>query len=173
MLFDGIEVLCRWLCGAALVLMLLVVASEVVLRTLFSASLGFADEVSAYLLVMLCFFALSVTHARNGFHRVEFLVDLLPPRGQAFMRLIAEIITIIFIAVLVWQYARVELQAIRLNTMAPTVLRTPQWIPMLSMVVGTALFLLSVIRSSAVSFMRICRPDAAGMDTAAGTNSTD
>ena len=142
-----IEDVCRWIAATALVMMLVVVAAEVVLRSMFSVSLGFADEVSAYFLVMLCFFALAVTHARGGFHRVEFVVALLPPRGRAVMKLLAELLTLGFAAVLIWQFAKVELQAWQLGSVSPTVLQTPQWIPMLSMVVGTSLFFLSLLLS--------------------------
>lgn len=143
----SIEWLCRALCFVALMLMLTVVGAEVLLRSIFSFSLGFADEIAAYLLVLLCFFSLSVTHANNGFHRVDFAVNMLPPRGQQIMKLIADLLFMGFMAVLIWQFARVELQAIRLGSLSPTILRTPKWIPMLSMVTGSTLFFISLALS--------------------------
>lgn len=136
--------ICQALCFVALMIMLGVVGSEVILRSIFSYSLGFADEIAAYLLVLLCFFALSVTHANNGFHRVDFAVNMLPPRGQKIMKLVADLLFMGFMAVLIWQFARVELQAIRLGSLSPTILRTPKWIPMMSMVVGSTLFFISL-----------------------------
>lgn len=150
-LSAGIERICLVVSFIAIGLMFLVVALEVVLRAGFSKSLGISDELSAYFLVMLCFFSLSVTYARNGFHRVDFAMEMLPGRGFALSRIVGDIISMAFFAVLIWQFTRMEIQAYQLNSMAPTLLRTPQWIPMLSMVVGSSLLFislaLSVIRS--------------------------
>lgn len=158
---SRIEWVCRAFCFVALLMMLGVVAAEVVLRSVFSFSLGFEDEMSSYFLVMLCFFALTVTYANNGFHRVEFVINLMSPRGRQIMKLVADVLMLVFIATLVWQFVRVELQAIRLQSLSATVLRTPQWIPMLSMAVGTGLFLVSLLVSIFAAARAIVRPGAA------------
>jgi TRAP-type C4-dicarboxylate transport system permease small subunit len=95
---------------------------------------------------------LSVTYSNEGFHRIELAKG---KRRKAALRLLADLVAIVFAAVLVWQFWRVELQAFRLNSLSPTVLRTPMWIPMIPMLLGAAMFLLRIAIGIALSLQCI------------------
>jgi TRAP-type C4-dicarboxylate transport system permease small subunit len=147
-----IDACCHFLSVSALVVLIAVVAAEVLLRSMFATSLGFADEISGYLLVALCFIGLSVTYGNDGFHRIELAKS---KRRKAVFRFLADVVAFVFAAVLVWQFWRVELQAFRLDSLSPTVLRTPLWIPMIPMLLGATMFLLRIAIGIALSLQTI------------------
>ena len=122
------ELLCRILLSA----MVLMVGVEVIGRAFFSFSLQFADEVSSYLLLAITFLSLSVSYVHGQFHHVE-LFDLL---------------ALIFLTILVWQFIRIELLTIESGERAATFLATPLWVPRAAMVIGGIALLLAVLRSA-------------------------
>ena len=142
-----LERFCRFLCVVAFAVMIGVVALEIVTRTLFNYSFQLSDEVAGYMLICLAFFSLAVTQANDGFHRVEVVQDMLSPRMRIVSRIVYDLVTLIFAAVLIWLFLKLTMSSHRFGSTAPTLLATPLWIPQTAMVLGMAAFVGALLRT--------------------------
>jgi len=150
-----LERLCQRLCELALVASIVMIGAEVISRALFHLSFEVTDEVGGYLLVAISFLSLPVSQVHHGFHHVEFVQARLSPRARAWSRLIFDLVCLFCIAILLWQLARLELGTWRSEDVAPTILGTPLWIPRLSMPLGAAVLLLTLLRTAVGDWRRI------------------
>lgn len=150
-----LERLCQRLCELALVASVVMIGAEVISRALFHFSFEVTDEVGGYLLVAISFLSLPVSQVHHGFHHVEFVQARLSPRARAWSRLIFDLVCLFCIAILLWQLARLELGTWRSEDVAPTILGTPLWIPRLSMPLGAAVLLLTLLRTAVGDWRRI------------------
>lgn len=150
-----LERLCQRLCELALVASVVMIGAEVISRALFHFSFEVTDEVGGYLLVAISFLSLPVSQVHHGFHHVEFVQARLSPRARAWSRLVFELVCLFCIAVLLWQLARLELGTWRSEDVAPTILGTPLWIPRLTMPLGAAVLLLTLLRTVLGDWRRI------------------
>ena len=150
-----LERLCQRLCELALVASVVMIGAEVISRALFHFSFEVTDEVGGYLLVAISFLSLPVSQVHHGFHHVEFVQARLSPRARAWSRLIFDLVCLFCIAILLWQLARLELGTWRAEDVAPTILGTPLWIPRLSMPLGAAVLLLTLLRTAVGDWRRI------------------
>jgi TRAP-type C4-dicarboxylate transport system permease small subunit len=124
------------------VAMMMIIIAEVLLRKFFHYSLDIADELGGYMLVAFAFFSLSICQARNAFHQVEFLQARLSPRWRTLSTLMFDVISLVFVAILLWQLGRLVGISWRtgetsINSLLNTYL-TPLWIPRLTMPIGAA-----------------------------------
>src|SRR4051794_25097862 len=150
-----LERLCQRLCELALVASVVMIGAEVIARGLFHFSFEVTDEVGGYLLVAISFLSLPVSQVHHGFHHVEFVQARLSPRGRAWSRLIFDSVCIFCVAILFWQLTRLELGTWRAEDVAPTILGTPLWIPRLTMPLGAAVLLLTLLRTVIGDWRRI------------------
>jgi TRAP-type C4-dicarboxylate transport system permease small subunit len=142
-----LERMCQRLCELALIATVVMIAAEVVSRGLFHFSFEISDEIGGYLLVAVSFLSLPVAQVHHGFHHVEFVQARLSPSGRAWSRLIFDLLCLICVAILVWQLARLELGTWQSEDVAPTILGTPLWIPRLTMPLGMAVLLFTLLRT--------------------------
>lgn len=144
-----LERTCKILSELAIVAMLVVVAVDIVTRSVFGFSYQISEEVAGYLLVATAFFSLAVCQANGSFHRVEMIDAVLSPRGRAAAHIVFDLTSLAVVAILVWQLGRFELASFRSGFVAPTLLATPLWIPQLAMVLGAVAFAASILRTLA------------------------
>src|SRR5215470_6349943 len=142
-----VERLCKLACVAALVVMLVVIAVDIVTRSVFNFSFEVSDELGGYMLVVITFVSLSVCQVNDSFHHVEFVQARLSERGRAVSRLIFDVLSLAFCALLLWQLVRFEMSSWRFADRAPTYLATPLWLPRLAMGFGAAALCFSVLRT--------------------------
>ncbi|MBE9639151.1 TRAP transporter small permease [Salipiger mangrovisoli] len=160
-LFDWIACATQWLTGIALAALVLLVAGEAFLRGMANYSLGFAEEVSGYLVVALTFFGAALTLRSQALFQVNFLFDQLPAGARALIMRAFIVLSIGVCAVLAWQTFGLVDSSFSRGKFAPTVLRTPLWIPQLLMPLG-----FSVLGIFLVEQFLLCgrRSTAAGDD---------
>ena len=142
-----LERVCQHLCEIALVVSIAMIGAEVIARALFHFSFQVTDEIGGYLLVAISFLSLPVAQVRHGFHHVEFVQARLSPRGRAWSRLVFDLLCAGCVGILVWQLARLSIRSWYSGDVAPTILATPLWIPRLTMPLGTAVLLLTLLRT--------------------------
>src|SRR5580704_1648526 len=145
-----VERLCNLACMAALVVMLAVIGTDIVTRSVFNFSFEISDELGGYMLVVITFVSLPVCQANDSFHHVEFVQARLSARGRAISRVIFDLLSLAFCVLLLWQLVRFELSSWRFDDHAPTYLATPLWIPRVAMVLGAGALCLSVLRTLVV-----------------------
>ena len=144
--------------------MMTIIVVEVLLRKFLHFSLDAADELGGYFLVAVAFFSLSVCQARGAFHRVELLQGCLSPRGRALLLLVFDLLSLIFILILVWQLGRlVRISWNSGETSMSSLLNTyltPLWIPRLTMPIGAAVLCYTLSRAifARLHFIVFARP---------------
>src|SRR5262245_66494318 len=124
-----VEWTCKVLSEAALLVMLVLIAVDIVTRSFFNFSFEVSDEVGGYMLVVICFLSLSACHVNGSFHQVEFVQVRLSPRARSFSQLIFGVLSLAAWLLLAWQFIRFELSSWRFGDVAPAYLATSTWVP--------------------------------------------
>jgi len=146
--------------------MLVLIAVDIVTRSLFNFSLEASDEVGGYMLVVISFLSLSACHVHGSFHQVEFVQARLSPRVRSISQLIFGLLSLAACILLAWQFVRLELSSWRFGDVAPTYLGTPLWLPQLPMALGTIALCFSLCRTIIAEAKRLRLLIAAGGDVA-------
>ena len=144
-----VERLCKYICVAAIAAMLIVIAVDIVTRSLFNFSFEISDELGGYMLVVMTFVSLPVCQINDSFHHVELVQSRLSPFARAISRIVFDTLSLIFCALLFWQLVRFEMSSFRFADRAPTYLATPLWIPQTAMMLGAAALCFSMLRTLA------------------------
>ena len=150
-----VEWTCKVLSEAALVVMLVLIAVDIVTRWAFNFSFEASDEVGGYMLVVITFLSLSACHVNGSFHEVEFVQARLTPRARSLSQLIFGLLSLMACGLLAWQFARFEMSSWRYGDVAPSYLATPLWLPRLAMVLGMLALGFSLCRTVLVEAKRL------------------
>jgi TRAP-type C4-dicarboxylate transport system permease small subunit len=156
-----VERLCNLACMAALVVMLAVIGTDIVTRSVFNFSFEISDELGGYMLVVITFISLPVCQANDSFHHVEFVQARLSARGRAISHVIFDLLSLAFCALLLWQLVRFEMSSWRFDDHAPTYLATPLWLPRSAMMIGAAALVFSMVRTLATDVAKLRGGEAA------------
>src|SRR5882672_12133264 len=132
---------------AALVVMLVLIAVDIVTRSVFNFSFEVSDEVGGYMLVVICFLSLSPCHVNGSFHQVEFVQAQLSSRARSISQLIFGLLSLAACVLLAWQFIRLELSSWRFGDVTPSYLSTPLWLPRLPMALGMLALGFSLMRT--------------------------
>jgi TRAP-type C4-dicarboxylate transport system permease small subunit len=142
-----IEKICKLLCVAGVIVMLVVIGEDVVSRTIWNSSLEISDEIGGYMLVAVTFLGLPLAKTHGAFHKTDFFQSHVPRNAQIVSRIMFDLLSLGVALILLWQYFRyAETRFLGGNT-APTKLGTPQWIPAVPMVLGMAAYALAITKS--------------------------
>jgi TRAP-type C4-dicarboxylate transport system permease small subunit len=161
-----VEWTCKVASEAALLVMLVLVALDIVTRSLLNFSFEVSDEVGGYMLVVICFLSLSACHVNGSFHQVEFVQAQLSPRGRSLSQLIFGVLSLAACVLLAWQFIRLEMSSWRFGDVAPTYLATPLWLARLPMALGMMALCFSLLRTIVAEAKRWRRLGAGGHDVA-------
>jgi TRAP-type C4-dicarboxylate transport system permease small subunit len=157
-----VEWTCKIASEVALIVMLVLIAVDIVTRSLFNFSLEVSDEVGGYMLVAIAFLSLSACHVNHSFHEVEFVQARLTARARALSHLVFGLLSLAASLLLAWQFVRLEMSSWRFGDVAPTYLSTPLWRPQLPMALGMIALSFSLCRTLIAEARRLRRLLAAG-----------
>jgi len=142
-----IQTLEEWLLSASVLGIALLAICNVVARSVFDHSLAFAEELSQFLIIIVCFVGLSYAASKGRHIRMTALYDQLSPRWRkVFMVAIAASTSALLFALGCYACRYVH-TVYQLGSIYP-VLRVPSWIVYLAAPVG--LFLASIQYALAV-----------------------
>lgn len=130
------------------VLVLLMVASivyDVVMRHIFNDPTIWADECSSYLLVAITFLGAAYTLVIDGHIRVETIVERFPHKVREWVEFIADILGFGFLIIFGWYAFELVWDSYTYVNLASTLLRTPLFIPQLSVALGLAWLCLQML----------------------------
>jgi len=150
-----VEWTCKVASEAALVVMLVLVAIDIVTRSIFNFSFEVSDEVGGYMLVVICFLSLSSCHANGSFHRVELVQARLSPWTRSLSHIVFDLLALAASGLIAWQFVRLELSSWRFGDTAPSYLATPLWLPKLPMALGMIALCFSLCRSLIMEMRRL------------------
>lgn len=133
--------------------MMILVAVEVFMRYILRQPLMVADEFSAYMLVALSYLGLAYTWKQGGHVRISLLVGQLPSRAASWIRLIALIMSFIFLIGISHAGYIMIVYALKINLRSPTWLTFPLFWPQLTVFIGfillTLLLMVEIARAIA------------------------
>lgn len=149
MLKKSIISINRWAFYVSAVLlfsMMLIMLYEVIMRYAFNAPTIWSTEVTGYLVVIICFLGLGHVLHLGGHVNVDTVQRLFSKRIQVILNLIFSLLTLAYIALLLWQSGLMAWNSYRLDINASSLFGTPQWIPQLFLPLGSLLLCLQLIR---------------------------
>lgn len=131
--------------GALFILLIVIlIATEVFLRTAFSITLGFAHEVSGYLLVGAAFVGFAIALADGKLFRIELIYTNLKPRPQVLLQLAFDTVSLVFSLVLLRYLVAFVISSHQGGYSSSTSLAAPLYLPQMAMPLGIALVCLSL-----------------------------
>lgn len=136
----GLGVVLGGLLIAALVVM---VATEVLLRSTFNVSLMVADEYSGYIVVALVFLGIPYALFHESLLRVDFVFERLRGKRRAALSLLFDMVCLAVTGVLGYYLTRMVSNTFDRGTFSSTPAMTPLWYPQIVMPIG--LFLTAII----------------------------
>jgi TRAP-type C4-dicarboxylate transport system permease small subunit len=88
--------------GISMLIIVVVIATQVVMRYVFNASLIWAEELCRYVLIWMTFLLIGVAFHRGELVAVELVSGALPPRWRFALKVAATIPVVVFLGVLVF-----------------------------------------------------------------------
>lgn len=95
-ILSAIDVVLKAICSFFVFVMALLLIVQVVMRYGFNASFFWIEEVCTYLLVSVCFLGGALAFGRREHITVDFIFDVLPPKGNAVLRYLLDFIIFAF-----------------------------------------------------------------------------
>lgn len=136
--FDLIARIVKIATGLVLTALVILVCTEALLRGTANISLGFAEELTGYFVVMLTFFGAALALRSDALFQVNFIIDKLSPGLRRRLHIVFAGVALFICIIFVWKTADVAMSSLSRGKFAPTVLRTPLWIPQMLMPAGFA-----------------------------------
>ncbi len=153
--------------GLLIVALMLIVASEVVARSVFNHSFLVADEYSGYIALMLVFLGIPYALHEEALLRVDFLFDRLKGRRRELLAMLFDFVSLAVTLVLGFYLTRMVLTTFQRGSFSSTPAMTPLWIPQVAMPVG--ILLLAIVLVARI--VRRCRTLRGGTATETDDNS--
>lgn len=150
--FDLVARIVKFATGLVLVALVLLVCAEAFLRGTANYSLGFAEELTGYFVVMLTFFGAALALRAGALFRVNFLFDALPANTRKAVQVAFAAAALFICVIFVWKTYGVAMSSFERGKFAPTVLRTPLWIPQMLMPAGFVVIAVFLIEQLLLSF---------------------
>jgi C4-dicarboxylate transporter DctQ subunit len=139
-LVEKISSVLAYICGAMVFFMMVSIIYDVVLRHILNQPTIWADEVSCYLLVGISFLGAAYALKTDAHVRIETFVERLSPRARNAMEMITDVLSLGFLFIFAWQGYRLVIESFVYVRIAPTLMRTPLYLPQASLAVGLSWF---------------------------------
>jgi TRAP-type mannitol/chloroaromatic compound transport system permease small subunit len=172
-LMERFSRVCVWICGFLLIATSMLIALEVILRKFFAVSLGGADEISSYVLAILCSWSLGFALFHKGHVRIDILYIKLSPKAQALLDCLSLVMFLIYMSTLSYFASLVLMTSIDRGSTANTPLQTPMWIPQSLWLFGLLSFTVIILAILAGTVWYLLKGDLASARGLAGTSSLE
>jgi len=137
---------CLGASGVCLLALVVLIAGEVVARSVFRYSFEVVDELGGYLLVALTFLSLAPALAAGAFHSVELLQSRVSAIARRRWRAGFHAMSLAFALVMTFTVVRYVWRTFSQGDVASTTLQTPLWIPQSTMIVGLIALTVTLVR---------------------------
>jgi TRAP-type C4-dicarboxylate transport system permease small subunit len=171
--FEAVSRFGAWVGGALLLAASALIGVEVLLRKLFSVSLGGADELSSYALAISTAWSLAYALFRKAHIRVDVLYVRLAGAARSALDLLSLAMLMLFMAPLTWYALKVFQTSMRRGSTANTPLQTPLWLPQGLWLVGLAGFTLAVLVVLIITVIRLARGEVEAAQALAGATTLE
>jgi TRAP-type C4-dicarboxylate transport system permease small subunit len=157
-----------WVGGTLLFLTSFMIAVEVVLRKVFSISMGGADELSSYVLAISCSWAFGFALLRKAHIRIDIFYTRLPEKIRSLLDILSLVTFLVYLSPLVYFAFWVVRTSVVRQSAANTPLQTPLWIPQGLWLAGLAVFLFTTLVLLIGTIIRLANKDVQGAQQLSG-----
>lgn len=144
---DNIE---EFLMAILLCLIVIIMGLQVIMRYVFNSSLPWSEELVRYFFVWTSFLSLSYCIKNESSIKVVQLINIMPKRVQYYMKVITNIIILLFLILLTKISIEVVVNTYLKHTTSPAV-ELPMYLVQFSTVLGFILSVIRIIQSSLVT----------------------
>jgi TRAP-type C4-dicarboxylate transport system permease small subunit len=130
-----------WFGGALVLLAAVLIGIDVVMRKLFSTSIGGADELAGYALALGSAWALAATLIERAHIRIDSLYVLLPRRLRFVLDIAGVALLVGFFGLVAWHGWSMVVQSWASQSRSQSALQTPVVIPQLIWLLGLLVFI--------------------------------
>jgi len=139
-IIDKLSLGGAYLSALFMVLIVLIIAVEIVLRSLFSTSTLIADEYSAYFFVGVVLSGLAFTLKENAHIRITLLTSILGETGRNILDVLATIVAMAIISFAMYHAGIMVFESWQLGMRADSISETPIYISQIVMPLGLLMF---------------------------------
>lgn len=129
-----------------IVIAMLVVVTDVVMRYFLNRPIDWSTEITEYTLLFIAFLGAAWVLRREGHVRMDLVLNRLEPRTQALLNTVTSIIGAFMWLTITWFSVKATLEFQQLGFFFFTPLRTPKFIVMSVIPVGSALLFIQFMR---------------------------
>lgn len=162
-----------WIGGGLLFLTSGMIAVEVVLRKVFSISMGGADELSSYVLAICCSWAFGFALLRKAHIRIDIFYSKMTPLIRSLLDILSLAVFLVYLMPLVYFASLVVKTSLLRHSTANTPLHTPLWIPQGIWFCGLVLFFFTTLILLIATLHKLVTGDMTGVNRIAGTASLE
>jgi C4-dicarboxylate transporter DctQ subunit len=144
--FDAIMFIMMIIAGVLLVGLVVIVGSDITLRSFFNKPQGWVKEVSEYILVYLCFLVPAWILRDEGHVKMDMVINALKPRAQCVLNIITTIMSALICIIMAWFSLTVTVNLYQTKYFTPTVLEMPKFIFIAVIFIGYLMLTLQLIR---------------------------
>lgn len=164
---------CAWAGGAIFFAAALLITFEVLIRRVFSASMGGADELSGYGFAIATTFAFSYALLERAHIRVDTAYLYLPPRWQALFDVVAAVLLLVFFVLLLRYGWEVVGHTWRMDAHSSTPLHVPLIFPQVAWWLGLCLTVVVAVLLLLRAIIHILSGELAASRRLIGTRGID
>ncbi len=157
--------------GFGMIAVSVMVTIDVLLRKLFSVTLGGATEISSYVFAVATALSYPFVLFDRANIRIDVIYTLLSSRVKAFLDLLALLLTLCFIVLLTSSVFQLLGKSWESNSMTVGTVIFPLWIPQFLWALGYAMFVLAAMYLTVRSLGALLRRDWGTVNRIAGVQS--
>lgn len=125
--------------------MMILIAYDVFSRYLFNRPVLFSDEISAYLIVLICFLGAADALRENKHIIVDVITMRLRFKVRLWLSFVTSILSLVFLFIFTWQSIVMVYHSFVRGMVVPSILLTPLWIPQMLVPIGSILLCLQFL----------------------------
>jgi TRAP-type C4-dicarboxylate transport system permease small subunit len=154
-IIDVLTKIAGFIAGLCILVTAFLIVYEIIVRGIFNSPTEWVLEISVYLILTAGFLGLAVAYRRNAHVRVDLITGRLDGRARCVLDTVTTLLGIVFFFVFMTESMDVVLTSIEFNRLSPSILRTPLWIPQMSLVIGGFLILMQMVRGVLADIYRL------------------
>lgn len=134
-----------YLAGFILVALVLLILTEIFLRSFFDISTMIVDEYSGYLYLASIFLGLAYAFSKDAHIRINIVTSRLSKKANKKIDILAAIITLGVLAFALYRTILFTYDSYELEMLSENVSETPLYLTQLAMPIGISIFMLAVV----------------------------
>jgi TRAP-type mannitol/chloroaromatic compound transport system permease small subunit len=162
-----------WIAGGLLILCSVLIAVEVIVRKIFSTSIGGVDEMTSYVFAVGVAWSFAFTILGRAHIRIDVVYAHCPLRVRAILDLLSLLAVLVVGGLLLERAAATALTSFEISARSNTPLGVTLWIPQALWALGLAFFVLVVIALLSAATRLVLRRDLRAAGLLAGIRTID